>query len=276
MEISHRVGFNADMQPDSVKLLGELKIQYKITPLPAHEIGLVYFDIFESDSRWPFVHQIIKERSWSNVYESIFNRKEVVSASWNRLKIVYEKGYPQPENSWMKSTYERVCNDCGVDGRQIFPYQIDREPKVGVNTFSTLFWTYELFSKKEVYPVLQEENVEGIVPWDVFIHKTKEVSDVIQQLYVINISKSKMVDDQSLGRNVCQNCGRTKFMPHKRGYMKFNEIPSSKFDIVLSNEWFGDVRSAYQEILVSNKFTRLILEKKWKGVKFKPLNIIGM
>lgn len=83
-----------------------------------------------------------------------------------------------------------------------------------------------------------------------------------------------MVVGESLESKVCGACERAKYMPYKRGYMIFDGEPSSDLDIVLSREWFGDVRVAYREILVSNRMTKLILKNRWEGVKFKPIRIV--
>ena len=43
---------------------------------------------------------------------------------------------------------------------------------------------------------------------------------------------------------------------------------------VFSYEWFGRGGHAEQEILISNRFAKLILDNKWKDVQLKPIKLI--
>lgn len=52
-------------------------------------------------------------------------------------------------------------------------------------------------------------------------------------------------------------------------YVRREAIPEG-VDFVRTHEWFGArSKAAYREILVSNRVARLVLEKGWKGVRFK-------
>jgi hypothetical protein len=45
-------------------------------------------------------------------------------------------------------------------------------------------------------------------------------------------------------------------------------------DLMQTYEWFGSGHSAYREIIVSNRFARLILEQGWKGVRMKVVEAV--
>ena len=48
----------------------------------------------------------------------------------------------------------------------------------------------------------------------------------------------------------------------------------SDVDILQTYEWFGSGHSAYREFLVSNRFAKLILEKGWRGIKLKVVELL--
>ena len=46
-------------------------------------------------------------------------------------------------------------------------------------------------------------------------------------------------------------------------------------DVAVTDEWFGSgARLGYREILISNRFARLILERGWRGVALKPVTLV--
>jgi hypothetical protein len=53
-----------------------------------------------------------------------------------------------------------------------------------------------------------------------------------------------------------------------------NQIRDVSSDFLLTNEWFGCGYIAYREILVSNRIARLFIEKKWRGVRLKAIDIV--
>lgn len=45
-------------------------------------------------------------------------------------------------------------------------------------------------------------------------------------------------------------------------------------DFQLTHEWFGNGRAARRDILVSQRVVRLILEKRWHGIYFVPIQAV--
>ncbi len=43
-------------------------------------------------------------------------------------------------------------------------------------------------------------------------------------------------------------------------------------DCPLTNEWFAG--GGFREILISNRFARLIINEGWKGVRLKPVKLV--
>lgn len=277
MEIQHRIAFNGDTKPKFKLNIDKLGIKYEVSPLPGHTIGLVYFDIFESDPNWMQVQTLVQEIGASDVYDTIFTEEEILGAPWSRLIPVFEQGYPQPESSWSVNpiTYEGHCPECGVYEKQGDNFRIKKEPRLGKNQFMTLHWGYALFTTSTVLAELANQQVQGYEVWDVLIHKTGRASKTISQIYIPHVAKAAFIPEEGLRRKECPRCGTTKYFPHMRGYMHFGpKLLETNLDFMLSREWFGDGHAAFREILVSNKVARLILENKWQGVKLKPVQIV--
>jgi hypothetical protein len=55
--------------------------------------------------------------------------------------------------------------------------------------------------------------------------------------------------------------------------MRRGALPGNQ-DIVLSQEWFGSGRMAYREILASHRVAGLILNRGWKGVQMKVVELV--
>ena len=66
-----------------------------------------------------------------------------------------------------------------------------------------------------------------------------------------------------------------RYYPHVRGkmYLDRNALTPG-LDIMQSFEWFGSGHSAFREILISNRLARLIIERGWKGVALKVVEMV--
>jgi hypothetical protein len=60
------------------------------------------------------------------------------------------------------------------------------------------------------------------------------------------------------------------------GYLRYRqECLTVDCDTILTAEWFGSgPHTAFQEVLISNRFARLILEQGWRGLHLKPIKLI--
>lgn len=271
MEIWHRITFSKYDQVDNE--LDRLAIRYKVSPLPG-DYYLLHFDIEESDPRWPEIEELVKAKDAMNFYDTFFSEEEIRSAEWVRMIPAFEQGYPQPEKDWVTNpiNYEGECHTCGAGFRQVVPFRISKEPRMKGNAFVRLYWTSAVFCIYEVFQKLEAEGVRGYQVWDVVLHRTNEVSQVVKQLVVNEVTKPGLLEEESLRSTRCSECGITKFEYHKRGYMRYrrDSLPR-EVDMVETFEWFGSGRMALREILVSNRVACLILDNKWKGVDLKPV-----
>jgi hypothetical protein len=277
MEIRHRIGFNADAKPTLKTALDDVGIEYKITSLPGHRVGLVYFDVTESDRRWVHVRELIQRKGASDVYDTMFPSEEILDAEWIRLMPVFEQGYPQPEKgmAWKRIAYEHKCIECGAGYRQKVSLRLKKEPRLGQHDFLCLFWTYTVFCTPRVLTALKAHQIQGYEVWDAIIHQTNQLSQEVSQLVFPHVAQPGLADEDQLQLQVCQQCGITKYSYHRRGYMHLKrDSLVADTDIQLTHEWFGSGHTGFREILISNRLARLILEEKWHGVSLKPTKLV--
>jgi hypothetical protein len=279
MEIFHHVGFNADGKREFYNAVKRLGIEHEVTASQRDEIGLVTFDIPESDPSWQEIEELIREYGAINMVWTSFTPEEIINSKWNRVEASYEWGYPQPETKmkWKSLTYDNKCSECGAGFIQVAPFIIKREPSIGRKHFFSLFWAVTLFCKKEIVKVLEDNQISGYQPLDPIIRSTQEPSKTVTQLVIPEISLPGLIADDRRNPELCPVCGITKFAYHKRGKMRINEGSLDKdLDFQMSDEWFGSGSGylSFREIFVSNRLSRLILEKGWRGVELKPVELV--
>lgn len=74
---------------------------------------------------------------------------------------------------------------------------------------------------------------------------------------------------------LCSVCGITKYNYHNRGYMHIErQALVTDVDFQLTYKWFGSGAFAYREFLISNRVARVILEKGFGRVQWKPIKLI--
>jgi ribosomal protein S27AE len=275
MEIWHRVMFG---RGDSVNsALDFLGVKYKKFLLPG-EHYVVIFEIAETDHRWPQVTELIREKNAADLFHTVFTPEEILSAEWIRLIPIFEQGYPQPKETWVENplNYENECPKCGAGFRQKAPFRLAKEPRLGKHDFLCLYWTYTVFCTPKVLEALQAHQIRGYEVWEAIIHRINQPSKVVSQLVFPNVAGPGLADVDKLKPDTCPRCGITKYAYHKRGYMHLKrEALRSDVDVLLTHEWFGSGgHSGFREILVSNRLARLILEKSWRGVALKPVEVV--
>lgn len=276
MEVWHRVGFNVGVHPHFREALDRLQIKYQVLPLPGRAEGVIHFDISESDAHWAEIAEWIRIAQASDMFDTIFTPEEILAAQWLRLVPVFEQGYPQPQGTWVRDpvNYADHCPQCGTY-RQVESFRIKKEPNLGKNDFMSLYWTYALFCTPRVVEPLQSHHLEGYEVWDVVLHRREVRSEKVVQLFIPGVADPALVRADDLQREVCPLCHVTKYYPHMRGvmYLKRDALLPG-VDLMQTYEWFGSGHSAYREIIVSNRFARLILEQGWKGVRMKVVEAV--
>jgi ribosomal protein S27AE len=273
VEIWHRITFGHRDGVDAE--IEAMHIQYKKSPLPGTGY-LIHIDVSESDSRWPQLAALVRQKNALDVCNTTFTPAEILSAQWARLVPAFEQGYPQPEATWVRKpvNYEEHCPRCGTF-RQAASFRLKKEPVLGKKVFMSLYWTYALFCARVVLIQLEADEIRGYEVWDALIHKTNTPSESLSQLFIPAIAKPGLVRVEDLKRETCPECGMTRYYPHMRGVMHLKrDALSSDSDIMQSYEWFGDGHMAYREILVSHKLAKLVLDKGWQGIVLKAVDLV--
>lgn len=277
MKIWHRVSFTSIDGVDTI--IEKLGIKYKKTP-GLHEYYLITFEIEESDARWPQIAKLMREKGKPDLFfDTVFTPEEILSAGWVRLIPLFEQGYPQPEATWVTHpiNYEGECSQCGAGFRQVAPFRLAKEPRMGKYDFLCLYWTYTVFVTPRVLEALRAAHIQGFEVWEAVIGKRNpRPSQVVSQLIFPHIAGPGLLAEGEVEQETCPECGTTKYGYHKRGYMRFRRsaLPEG-VDFVQTWEWFGaGGRSAHREILISQRVARLIIEQGWRGVRLKPVQLV--
>ncbi len=278
MEINHRVAFNGDTKPTYTTRIEQLGVKYRNSPLFGGKVGLVYFDIAESDRNWPVVAELIRVWGLSDFFGTRFDPQEILAADWARLVPTFEQGFAQPEDEpgWKSVTYDNACLSCGAGYVQKAPFRFAKEPRLGKRDFVSLFGTYAVFCTSNVIAGLVTGEVRGYEVWEALLHRTSMPSRIVSQLVFPTVTAPILADEDKAHPETCARCGITKYASHLRGYMhvKRHSLPPG-LDVVVTYEWFGSgAPLGFREILISNRLSRLILERGWRGVALKPVTLV--
>ena len=279
MEIFHHISFNINSFEEFKNALINLGI---LLILPKEGGEVAAFDISESDSLWEEVYKLLKKYRGFDIYRSgdiyytNFSEDEIRNAEWLRLIPSFEQGYPQPKGNWpiKQSSLINVCPKCATY-EQNNPMRLYKEPSLGKNSFFSLIGLGELFATSEVFLNLENIEAKGYEGWDAIIHKTKQPSGKVKQLFVPKIAEPGLLETQEMRQVQCPVCDKVKYYSHMKGIMYINRNAiQPDLDFILTNEWFGAGYIAFRGILVSNRVARLILDNGWMGVQLKVVELV--
>lgn len=276
MKILHRVSLNVETDKGFASDLREIGVLTE-EDTGSDSMGVVAFEIVESDPNWPEVARLIEQYQPLVFTQTFFDEDELLEAEFVRLFVTYEHGYPQPEATWVrqKPNYEVLCPECGLF-KQVKSFTIKVEPKLRGNHFMTLIWGSPVFATNEVVAKLEESGISGFNPVEVMVQESGQPTDKIMQLLVAEETEPGFLDQEKVGYEQCDSCGQRKYFAHRRGVMKYRRdaIPPN-VDMIETAEWFGaGSRKAYKEVLISNRMTRMILDEGWKGVLMKVVELV--
>jgi hypothetical protein len=111
------------------------------------------------------------------------------------------------------------------------------------------------------------------------LHTENRPIEALKQLVVAEVAgpaiAEELVEHERYRQTDCPVCGRTWHAHYTRGAIPLRRSalkPSADFQ--LTDEWFGNGRTARQEILVSHRVVALALENNWEGIEFVPVKIV--
>ena len=270
MEIWHHVIFTEDAIAGALAGLG---IKYDGSP----PLNIGVFDIGESDANWPEVAGLIEENDLTNLVYTLFTMEEVLDAEWLRVNVTFEQGHPQPEAKWRATTLDldRRCGTCNLGAIQKDNFQIKKEPHLGKKDFMSLYSTAAVLTTPRVFETFDASGIRGYSKRPVLIRSTRKPAQTVAQIRVPQETQPGLLETSALSTEVCKQCRQVKFNRAVKGLIQYRrDAFPPDVDFVLSHEWFGSGWIAFQEVFVSNRVARLVVEHGWKGILLDPIELL--
>ena len=274
MRINHHIIINRSLDPEIYRFLHESRINYSITQLPGNGSQVAIFDINEFDPDWMEIQRLLVNSQVPDLTETYFSNDEIENAKWLRLIPLKILGYPQPEEHWQKNhpNYKDYCSVCGTYSN-CSEFILKKEVYKRKFDFGTLNWTSTLFCSDVVRADLEREEVSGLKFLELASHKGEE-TNIINQIQISNTFPLNAQIKNTNDGVICPNCQNKKYIPHTKGILHFFRDSTEQLaDFMKTKEWFGSGRSAFHEIIVSNRVGRLIIQNNWQGVRLKPIEL---
>jgi hypothetical protein len=259
-------------------------------------------NVTEDDPRWPEVERlVVKYNHEVHGVGLLYTKAETDGSEWLHLDALGHHGYPQPEDDfgYHQATYDvsNFCPICSIGGVQNAPFRLRAEPKASHSQFIQLNWLFdEFFVRSEARDGLTASGLTGIEFRPAVLHTKNWPSAQVEQLYVRKILPPAL-DASGLAPVTCkpQNeewrpglrlmaaeragvpyCGRVKYHLKRRTPLRFDRHAfAGAPDVVKSHEWFGSGGEAFRLVLVSQRFRQVVLNAKWRGLHFEPIELSG-
>jgi hypothetical protein len=281
MDIIHHIAYWDSWNKPLKKQLELEHIKYKVVEDPTHKDDFISFDVSESHPYWKQISKLQKgligRIKYGDIPDTYFSETEIRNAEWSRLMVENVKKYPQPYATWVTNpvNYDDFCRNCGTHV-QARPFRIQAETKWGYFHFFTFFWGHAIFARKMVFDAIQRNHLRGVTRMNLLIRRNGEPAKDIFQLVPANTTRGGFLLEKYIKTSRCRKCGTRKFSYHNRGVMRYKRDPLMEdVDILYTQEWFGVGRKdANHEVLISNRFARLILDGGWKGVSMKAVEVV--
>jgi hypothetical protein len=201
-----------------------------------------------------------------------FSDYELANAHWLELVPDWHDGYPQPDEldfGYRDATYDltHFCDRCGVGMRQKAPFQMKREPKWGKRGILQLNWMFdEFFVQPDVWTtVFKPHGVESRSVLNISGAMLKTVVQLVTNDEVGIVTKGLTTEE-----TVCTKCGRTKYLPVKRGpFPALRSEPSAA--MLKTKEYFGSGAAAAKRVLISQGLARSLASHGVLGASVKPV-----
>lgn len=240
--------------------------------------SLYEFIVDESDPAWPGIKRRLG--IGSTYIRTEFTQDEIARAEWSIAWASHSIGSFVPEEKWWCDLYyvDR-CKHCGSGWRQTAPFRIRKEPKLGKSVFADFGSAFELFCAPVVLKAFKEHGVRGFETQPLILNKKGCFSELLMQLVVTGVANpaiaDELVEHERYSQTDCPVCGRTWHAHYTRGQLPLRKSAlNPKVDFQLTDEWFGNGRTARREILFSRRVVNLVLENAWQGIEFAPIQVV--
>jgi len=236
------------------------------------------FEVPEDNCAWPGLKVLLKGDH--TFIHTEFTSGEISQAEWciilgdHSIEALCAEGY-----GWHRQYYADQCSKCGSGWRQIAPFRIKKEPKLGKNQFSSFGSGFELFCTPLVLDEFDRQGISGFETRPIILDKEDRPIQGLKQLVVNAIAEpaiaEELVEHERYSQTDCPLCGRTWHADYVRGMLPLRRAAlKPNTDFQLTDEWFGSGANARREILVSQRVVRAILENEWKGAELIPIQAV--
>lgn len=236
------------------------------------------FIIDEDDCAWPEVKRMLG--GGSTYIRTEFTPSEIAHTEWSIAWAAHSIGSFVPEGKWWCDLYYGdQCKNCGAGWRQIAPFRIKKEPKLGKKVFADFGSAFELFCAPVVLEVFKKHGMIGFETQSLILNKEDRPAEGLKQLIVTEVAEpavaEELVEQERYSQTDCPVCGKTWHAHYTRGALPLRKSAlNPKVDFQLTNEWFGNGRTARRQILFSRRAVNLALEHKWQGIEFIPVQVV--
>ena len=294
MKINHYITARAD-NPFWLEI-DNLGLKYKDGGTTILGPGTSVLNVAEDQAEWPEVERLVAEYGLGDSAGVVYTKRDLDTAEWLTVSATNAQHYPQPEGTlgYYEQTYDpSSCARCGIHGEQIAPFRISGEPKAKTQQFLGLHWVYDaLFVRSEAEYALTRSGVSGIDFRPLLVSAKGAVSGEAAQMNVLTTlppaletaglqkitcmpNNEEGFEPMSVSRRAFPYCGRVKHHHYLRGPLRFDRAAlDGAPDVVQTAEWFGSGGSASRLVVVSQKFRQAVVTAKWRGLVFKPIELV--
>lgn len=244
----------------------------------SEKIRKYMFVVDEGNPAWPSIKERLKG---DHTYISTeFTISEIAEAEWSIGHARYSIHALRPgDYGWSTEFFADQCKNCGSGWRQITPFRIKKEPKLGKNIFADFGSAFELFCAPVVLEAFQKCGMKGFETRPLILNKEDCPAESLKQLVVTEVAQpavaEELVEHERYSQTDCPVCGKTWHAHYTRGALPLRKSAlNQKVDFQLTNEWFGNGRTARREILFSRRAVNLVLENNWQGIQFIPVKLV--
>ena len=237
--------------------------------------------MFEIDEENPAFVAIKRLLSGDHTYIGTkFTPNEIAQAEWSIVWANHSIDNVRCGNfAWSEEYVADLCKNCGTGWRQVAPFRIKKEPKLGKNVFANFGSAFELFCAPVVLEAFKKHGFSSFETKPLILNKEDCPAESLKQLIITEVAQpavaEELVEHERYSQTDCPVCGRTWHAHYTRGALPLRRSAlNPKLDFQLTNEWFGNGRTARREILFSRRAVNLALENNWQGIQFIPVKLV--
>lgn len=236
------------------------------------------FKISEDSAAFPKLKCLVSGK-YTRVYTS-FSDDERRDAEWCIMRGEFSLDSLRFQRyAWSEEFFRNQCKNCGSGWEQIASLQLKREPELDNHQFCGFGSGFELFCTPVVLEEFSRRGFGGFETWPLMLGSTGQPIERLKQIMVTEVAEpavaEELVEHERYSQTVCPVCGQIWHAYYIRGILPMRRAAlKPDADFQLTNEWFGNGRTARREILISRRAVQLILDNKWQGAELTPIQAV--